>query len=329
MLFTKDITVPANTLDSAPKEDIIKIAHGIITWISVLEPPGCHGMVHCTILHHEHQIAPSTLNMTMTGDTTPIEWDEFYESYQPPYELKVKLWSPGTTYPHRVTVRVAVLPRKAVMLSAITDVFKGLWSILSPTRVYTAPVEEIPGEEVPEVPEVPKVPEVPEVPAVPKVPTPVCVVGEVKCIGKDLFECIEVDNEAAWALKEENSVYCGYVSPAPTPNLAGRILEITWEYEGVIHPLSEPMPADKLIIIHFLVRNTGSPARFQVGYEFYSPIERKTISAKFVTAQLESDTEADMHSEIASGAPKTWNISWLLWADSAKVDTMTVTFRVE
>ncbi|GAI48256.1 unnamed protein product, partial [marine sediment metagenome] len=83
MLFTADITVLANTLASAPKEQILKIANGIITWISVLEPPGCHGMVHCIILHHEHQIAPSTQNMSMIGNAIPIEWNEYYESYQP------------------------------------------------------------------------------------------------------------------------------------------------------------------------------------------------------------------------------------------------------
>lgn len=115
MLFTKDIEVTANKSASAPKEDIIKIAHGIITWLSVTFPSGCNGMVHCVVLHHEHQIAPSTEGMTMKGNRTPIEWNEFYESYQPPYELKVKLWSPGTSYAHTVTVRAAVLPRRVAI----------------------------------------------------------------------------------------------------------------------------------------------------------------------------------------------------------------------
>lgn len=114
MLFTKDIEVTANKLQSAPKEDIIKIAHGIITWLSVTFPSGCNGMVHCVLLHHEHQIAPSTEGMTMKGNRTPIEWNEYYESYQPPYELKARLWSPGTSYNHTVTIRVAVLPRAVV-----------------------------------------------------------------------------------------------------------------------------------------------------------------------------------------------------------------------
>lgn len=115
MLFTKDIEVTANKLASSPKEDIITIAHGIITWLSVTFPSGCNGMVHCVLLHHEHQIAPSTEGMTMKGNRTPIEWNEFYESYQPPYELKARLWSPGTSYAHTVTIRVAVLPRRVAI----------------------------------------------------------------------------------------------------------------------------------------------------------------------------------------------------------------------
>lgn len=131
MLFTKDIEVTANKLESAPEEAIIKIAHGIITWVSVLHPPGCHGMVHCIILHHEHQIAPSTEGMTMVGDGIPIEWNEYYESYQPPYELKAKLWSPGTSYSHTITVRVAVLPRGVVSpWTTLTQAFSKFFKLV-------------------------------------------------------------------------------------------------------------------------------------------------------------------------------------------------------
>ena len=137
MLFSKDILVTANKQKSSPKEEIIKIAHGIITWLSVYFPPGCNGMVNCVILHHEHQIAPSTEGMVMTGNGIPIAWDEYYESYQPPYELKVKLWSPDTVYNHTVTVDIAILPRKAIIALALVDAIKNLFGLLSPRRIFT------------------------------------------------------------------------------------------------------------------------------------------------------------------------------------------------
>ncbi|MBA7588318.1 hypothetical protein ES708_30373 [subsurface metagenome] len=137
MLFTQDILVETEHTATNKKEAIIKIAHGIITEMSVSHPPGCHGQVHCVLLHHEHQIAPSTENMTMIGDGFPIEWNEYYESYQPPYELKAKLWGVECRYEHTVTVRVAVLPRKAILALAIVDAIKSAFGVLRPRRIFS------------------------------------------------------------------------------------------------------------------------------------------------------------------------------------------------
>ncbi len=137
MLFTTDITIPASTPDTAPTVAILKIAHGIITEIMVRPRPGHSSLAHCVILHHEHQIAPSTENMDLHGDTFPIDWDEYYESYQPPYELKIKGWNDDDTFPHTFTIAVVVLPRKAVLAMAIVDAIKGAFGMLSPRRIFT------------------------------------------------------------------------------------------------------------------------------------------------------------------------------------------------
>jgi len=136
MLFTTNISCPANTLITAKHPEILKIAHGIISWVSVSFPAGCHNMVYCTIRHHEHQIAPSTEIMYLRGDDFPIEWNEYYESYQPPYELKIELWSPGTSFDHTITIKVAVLPRKAILALSIVDAIKSIFGLLSPKRIF-------------------------------------------------------------------------------------------------------------------------------------------------------------------------------------------------
>jgi len=142
MLFTADVTVETTHTVTNKKVQTLKIAHGILTWVSTLFPPGCHGMVHCTIRHHEHQIAPSTEGMTIIGDGTPIEWAEYYESYQPPYELKIEAWGVACTYPHIITVRVAILPRKAILALAIVDAIKGAFGFLTPKRIFTRKAKE-------------------------------------------------------------------------------------------------------------------------------------------------------------------------------------------
>lgn len=137
MLFEEHITVEITHTATNKKEQTIKIAHGIINWVSVLFPAGCHGMVHCAIYHHEHPTFPSTEGMSIIGDRIPIEWGEYYESYQPPYELKVKLWGVNCTYDHVVAVRIAILPRKAVIALAVVDTIKAIFGMLSPSRILS------------------------------------------------------------------------------------------------------------------------------------------------------------------------------------------------
>lgn len=137
MLFEASITIPKNTTQNAPTIEICKIAHGIITKFMVRPRPGHAALAHFIILHHEHQIAPSTEGMDIHGDAFPIDWEDYYESYQPPYELKIKGWNEDDTYPHTFDLYVAVLPRKAIIALAIVDAIKSIFGMLSPRRIFT------------------------------------------------------------------------------------------------------------------------------------------------------------------------------------------------
>lgn len=137
MLFEKSVTVLTTHTSSARNEQVMGIAHGIITWVSVFFPPGCHNTVHCTIHHHEHQVFPSTAEMSIVGNAGPVEWTEYYKSYQPPYELKIKAWGDSCSYDHTIVVRIAILPREAVLALAIVDAIKSAFGLLSPKRIFT------------------------------------------------------------------------------------------------------------------------------------------------------------------------------------------------
>lgn len=138
MLFQASITIPANTTQASPTTETLAIAHGIITRFMVRPRPGHSAVAHLVILHHEHQIAPSTENMDCHGDFWPIDWEDYYESYQPPYELKLKGWNDSTSYPHTFDVYVAVLPRKAIIAYQITDAIKGIIGMFSPKRIFSS-----------------------------------------------------------------------------------------------------------------------------------------------------------------------------------------------
>ena len=137
MLFEASITIAKNTTKADPTIVILKIAQGIITKIMVRPRAGHAALAHLVILHHEHQIAPSTTNMDFHGDAFPIDWEEYYESYQPAYELKLVGWNDDDTYPHIFDVFVAVLPRKAILALALVDAIKSLFGMLSPKRIFT------------------------------------------------------------------------------------------------------------------------------------------------------------------------------------------------
>ena len=137
MLFEASIAIPANTLSTAPVTVILPIAHGIINKIMVRPRPGHAGLAHCIIRHHEHQIAPSTESMSFAGDAFPIDWEEYYEVYQPPYELKIEGWNDDDTYEHTFDIFVAVLPRRGVAATAISSAISNVLGMLSPRRIFT------------------------------------------------------------------------------------------------------------------------------------------------------------------------------------------------
>jgi len=136
MLYEKSITIPITATQANPEVEILRIAHGVITKIMVRPRPGHAGLAHCVIRHHEHQIAPSTENMTLHGDTFPIDWEESLEIDQPPYELKIVGWNEDDTYEHAFDIFVAMLPAEQTLAAKITKAISNLFSIFSPRRIF-------------------------------------------------------------------------------------------------------------------------------------------------------------------------------------------------
>ncbi|MBA7692079.1 hypothetical protein ES703_100637 [subsurface metagenome] len=137
MLYNWIITVPKNTPRTAPVEQKLTLAIGIVTWYSVLFPPGCVGLVHAKIYHREHQIVPSKGDQDLAGDTFPIEWNDYYELYERPADFLARCWNEDDTYPHKVHIRIAVVPRRAVAVIGIADAIKAALGLLSPKRIFT------------------------------------------------------------------------------------------------------------------------------------------------------------------------------------------------
>ena len=109
MFYDFAVTVLANTLESAPKEETLKLTAGVIQKVSILFPPGPHGMVKLKLMEGGHQFLPTNPEGYFATDDEVLNIDEFYELKSEPYSLKAVAYSPDTTYPHTISVRIGIL----------------------------------------------------------------------------------------------------------------------------------------------------------------------------------------------------------------------------
>ena len=119
MLFSKTITVPADTAASAKVTEKIKISRGVIHQVGVLFPDGCNGMVKVTLHDGGHQFSPSTEGMDYIGSGQLVLGQEHYKPEAGTNQIAVKAWSPDTTYNHEITVYLWILPENILLPTLI------------------------------------------------------------------------------------------------------------------------------------------------------------------------------------------------------------------
>ena len=118
MFYDFAIAVPANTLESAPVEQTLKLTAGVIQKVSLLFPPGPHGMVKLKLMEGGHQFLPTNPEGYFASDDEALNIDEFYELTSEAYSLKAVAYSDGTTYNHTVSVRIGILRPEEVEKSS-------------------------------------------------------------------------------------------------------------------------------------------------------------------------------------------------------------------
>ncbi len=109
MFYDFAFTVPLNTLDNAPVTQQLKIGKGIIHRVALLFPPGPHGMVKVKLYQGGHQFLPTNPEGSFASDDEILVLDEHYELTSAPYILTAVGSSPGTTYPHTISIRIGLL----------------------------------------------------------------------------------------------------------------------------------------------------------------------------------------------------------------------------
>jgi len=123
MFFAWDITIPANRLETNPVVQTLKLTEGIITHIEVKFPCGCNGLAKVRLFCAEFQLFPLSRGEWVTGDDEAVRGDYYFPLKRAPGALKFHGCSPGSTYPHVVTVRITILPESVASWSPLIEIF--------------------------------------------------------------------------------------------------------------------------------------------------------------------------------------------------------------
>jgi len=110
VFYAWDIIIPKDTSENEPVTQMLKLTRGVITGVWVKFPAGCKGLVKVRLLHQEAQLVPLSRGEWVAGDGETIPTETYYELNRAPFALKFVGCSPGTYYPHKVTVRVQLTP---------------------------------------------------------------------------------------------------------------------------------------------------------------------------------------------------------------------------
>ena len=121
MFSAWDITVPADTPLLAPITQKLKLPAGIISKIDIKFPSGCNGMVKVVIKRWTFQLVPLSSGEWITGNDETVPTETTYELLETPFEIEFQACSPSTTYEHKITIRIEVIPAVSLSDKQIID----------------------------------------------------------------------------------------------------------------------------------------------------------------------------------------------------------------
>lgn len=115
MIYTRNITIPANTPASNPTLQRMKISLGLIYKVEMQFPPGCGGLAHIVINDGGYQVWPSTTDSDFATDDYTISFEDTFLKQADPAEMQVYGYNEDETYEHTIQVRLGVASKDIFM----------------------------------------------------------------------------------------------------------------------------------------------------------------------------------------------------------------------
>lgn len=122
-----ELTIPANTAETAPEKKECKISIGILTELFVFFPAGCHGLARCRVFLGMKPVAPRSPKHYLAGDDGPIDVKGLIEPIRPNLPvLNWELWNLDETYTHTLWLGATWTPLEESELDQMIEQLKNL-----------------------------------------------------------------------------------------------------------------------------------------------------------------------------------------------------------
>jgi len=113
MIYSFRITVPANTPDTDPVREELKLDKGVIRRLSIQIPPGHAGLCKFGIYRGDSQVWPKNTNEKFAGDGVLLTFDdEYFPILQPPLSLFFVGWNEDELNDHSVFIYFQLMTKE-------------------------------------------------------------------------------------------------------------------------------------------------------------------------------------------------------------------------
>lgn len=144
MLYSKQITISADTSEANAEKTYFKVNRGVISKIWVTFPSGCVGLVKMRMYHEGHPFLPVNQDNYIRGNGYTFEFPVMFEITEEPQLLTVEIWNDDDTYDHTIDVLILILPKSAVFpVGATEGILESLKSLVLRPLIIEVAKEEI------------------------------------------------------------------------------------------------------------------------------------------------------------------------------------------
>ncbi len=138
MLYSKQITISANTSQANSSKSYFKVNKGVISNMWITFPAGCAGLVKLRIYHEGHPFVPVNADNYLRGDNYTFQFPVMFEITEEPMALTVEAWNEDETYSHTVDIMFLILPKSVVLPTGATEgILESLKSLVIRPMVIT------------------------------------------------------------------------------------------------------------------------------------------------------------------------------------------------